>query len=113
MDKLTQLLESQFPILPSFGNMDRDINALQRRAFTDGYIARATEEKGKTGPCLKSKTHAAMIGGARFPVRENLESVLYRGRWRIIQTDGVGDTYVEAPGEISGLILEKYEWIER
>lgn len=51
-----------------------------------------------------------MVEGMRWPICEKQDFVLYRGRWRLIQTDGAGDTYVQAPGETAYFIIEKYEW---
>lgn len=46
----------------------------------------------------KSNTHYACIDNGVYPIRPNRLFVKYKGRWRPIENDGHGTTYVEYPG---------------
>lgn len=52
---------------------------------------------------LKSNEFYAEIDDKVHPIRPNKEAVLYKGRWRAIETDGAGDTYIEMP--TCGIVL--------
>lgn len=57
---------------------------------------------------IKSNTHYALISGKECPIRENKQAVIYNGRWRVIQIDDAGATYLEAPGEITHFEIMEY-----
>lgn len=47
---------------------------------------------------VKSNTHYAWIDNTVYPIRPSKNFVKYKGRWRAIETDESGATYLEYPG---------------
>lgn len=58
---------------------------------------------------IKSNTHYAWIDNKVYAIRPTKEFVLYKGRWRHIQDDGIGGKYVEGPGFVVSFEIKEFE----
>lgn len=58
---------------------------------------------------VKSNTHYGWIGDCHIlPIMTNLKYIKFKGRWRLIQRDENGDTYVSSRYETQFFEIKKF-----